>query len=124
MPTVVLLANSHSSLGAGEIPEKSAGHPAHHVRTPKALLPATSSTHKCILDEWWALVKPATSDGPARAYLVSNAAYFKHFERWATASGFPTENIINDGTRAMEAPALPQLRRGTRRYPGDHAGLL
>ena len=98
MPTVVLLANSHSSLGAGEIPEKSAGHPAHHVRTPKALLPATSSTHKCILDEWWALVKPATSDGPARAYLVSNAAYFKHFERWATASGFPTENIINDGT--------------------------
>ena len=29
----------------------------------------------------------------ARAWLR-----FKHFERWASASDFPVENIVNDGT--------------------------
>lgn len=31
-------------------------------------------------------------------FLVTNADKYKHFERWATASDFPVENIINDGS--------------------------
>lgn len=34
----------------------------------------------------------------ADVYLVSNADKYKHFERWATASDFPLENLINDGS--------------------------
>lgn len=30
--------------------------------------------------------------------LVTNADKFKHFERWASAAGFPLSNVINDGT--------------------------
>ncbi|XP_067910182.1 glucuronokinase with putative uridyl pyrophosphorylase [Heterodontus francisci] len=31
-------------------------------------------------------------------YLVTNADKYKYYERWATASDFPVENIINDGS--------------------------
>ena len=34
----------------------------------------------------------------AKVYLVTNADKYKHYERWATASDFPTDNIINDGS--------------------------
>ena len=27
---------------------------------------------------------------------------YKHYERWATARDFPTENIINDGSTTFE----------------------
>lgn len=30
--------------------------------------------------------------------MVTNADKYKHFERWATASDFPVENIVNDGS--------------------------
>ena len=33
-----------------------------------------------------------------KVYLVTNADKFKHYERWATASDFPTDNIVNDGS--------------------------
>lgn len=36
-------------------------------------------------------------------YLVTNADKFKHFERWATASEFPAQNVINDGTTSYES---------------------
>lgn len=27
---------------------------------------------------------------------------YKHFERWATANGFPLENVVNDGSTTPE----------------------
>lgn len=35
-------------------------------------------------------------------FLVTNADKYKHFERWATASDFPVENIINDGSTILD----------------------
>lgn len=35
-------------------------------------------------------------------FLVTNADKYKYFERWATASDFPVENIINDGSTTPE----------------------
>lgn len=51
---------------------------------------------KTILDAWWSTVRSRQlfSD----VLLVTNAAKYKHYERWATASEFPIQNIINDGT--------------------------
>ena len=88
----VLLANSHASLGGADLDPAAATRPVHHVRTPKALLP--SPLHTLALDVWW----QAMRDESSSTYLVTNAAYFKHFERWATASDFPVDHIINDGT--------------------------
>lgn len=34
---------------------------------------------------------------PSRPFS-QNAEKYKHYERWATAKGFPRQNIINDGT--------------------------
>ncbi|RXG60477.1 putative glucuronokinase 2 [Armadillidium vulgare] len=61
---------------------------------PKALLPAPGG--KCILDFWWDVIKMRQLF--TEVYLVSNADKYKHFERWATASDFPLENLINDGS--------------------------
>ncbi len=40
---------------------------------------------------------------PAQVFIVTNAAKFKHYERWATASDFPVSNLINDGTTSFES---------------------
>ena len=34
----------------------------------------------------------------SEVFLVTNADKYKHFERWATASNFPVDNIVNDGS--------------------------
>ena len=76
------------------------------MRTPKALLnfqPAARSG--CLLAPWWELVRE--SDAVSQVYLVTNAAFFKHFERWATAHDFPTECIINDGTTDAGSTLTP-----------------
>ncbi len=42
---------------------------------------------------------------------MTNAEKFKHFERWASANGFPRQNVINDGTTSHTGNlgALPDL---------------
>ena len=101
--TVVLLANSHDSLAASELAPGAFGAPAHHVQLPKGLLPAVpcagcESPRPCLLDVWLDVVK---SDGPT--YVVTNGASYMHYERWATATGLPPSNLINDGTTTRAA---------------------
>ena len=112
MVVAILIANGHCSLTASDL--RIIGHyrgdnksqPLHHVRTPKALLNFhPSARHGCLLDPWWDLVR--SSEAVSKTYLVVNAAFFKHFERWATANGFPTECIINDGTTDAASALTP-----------------
>jgi glucuronokinase len=35
-------------------------------------------------------------------YLVTNAAKFKYYERWASAHEFPFQNIVNDGSTMLD----------------------
>lgn len=61
-------------------------------------------------------------------YLVVNANKYKHFERWATASDFPTENIINDGstlpTNALGALADFELTLNTKKLWNNNVMVI
>ncbi|XP_042863158.1 probable glucuronokinase 2 isoform X1 [Penaeus japonicus] len=74
--------------------EDESGKYVHLKGLPKALLPAPRG--KRILDHWWDAIK--TRQLFSDVFLVTNADKYKHFERWATASDFPVENIVNDGS--------------------------
>ena len=105
-----VLVNSHASIVLSDVlePEAASFRPMHHMRTPKALLPSKGSDGQpavsadslpCMLDLWLGAVR---KHGISRIFLVTNGAFYKHFERWATATGFPVDNIINDGTTTDE----------------------
>nr|XP_053643584.1 uncharacterized protein LOC128696363 isoform X2 [Cherax quadricarinatus]XP_053643585.1 uncharacterized protein LOC128696363 isoform X2 [Cherax quadricarinatus] len=70
------------------------GRYGHLKGVPKALLPSPQG--KRILDHWWDAIN--TRQLFSNVFLVTNADKYKYFERWATASEFPVENIINDGS--------------------------
>jgi hypothetical protein len=100
----VLLVASHGGrleeelLAVARGPERHSAAVADRIRlagVPKPLLPVAADG-RCALDLWWAAVAAVRcfTDG---VYLVTNAARFKHVERWATARGFPVDRIINDG---------------------------
>ena len=90
----VLLAGSHagSTLDNDLVASDSA---VSRGGLPLALLPS-GIDGESVLDVWWATVN--RRDSFSKVYLVTNADKYKHFERWATANDFPTENIVNDGT--------------------------
>ena len=95
MICIILVAGHSISLEA-EIKESTEFQYLRGV--PKALLPGVKG--KRILDYWWEAIK--TRQLFNQVYLVTNADKYKHYERWATASEFPAENIINDGTTTPE----------------------
>uniref|UniRef100_A0A8C9QRX5 Glucuronokinase with putative uridyl pyrophosphorylase n=1 Tax=Scleropages formosus TaxID=113540 RepID=A0A8C9QRX5_SCLFO len=70
----------------------------HLAGVPKALLPGIGG--RKVLDFWWETVN--TRQLFSEVYLVTNADKYKHYERWATANGFPVENVVNDGTTTLE----------------------
>ncbi len=48
---------------------------------------------------------------------MTNADKFKHFERWATASDFPVDNIVNDGTTSYDSRFhIFSLKKGKKYY--------
>ena len=100
-PMVCLLfVAGHNDVLLREIEADSSGRFEHLRGVPKALLPVSDSSDDTILGTWWREVKSRQLF--TECFLVVNAHQFKYFERWATANGFPAENIINDGTTTYE----------------------
>jgi glucuronokinase len=100
----IILVAGHGALLEQEISAQSAGSYSHLVGVPKALLPASTDQYgDTILDCWWTALKrseppPLDRQQFREVYLVTNAAKFKYYERWASAHEFPFQNIINDGS--------------------------
>lgn len=84
---------------SGERDTDCTGAYSHLIGIPKALLPArpdSSGNGDTILDCWWNALQSRQQFSDV--YLVTNAKRYKHYERWASACGFPVHNIINDGS--------------------------
>nr|XP_045582385.1 probable glucuronokinase 2 isoform X1 [Procambarus clarkii] len=103
----VIFTAGHAHKLSEEIQNDKSGKYAHLKGVPKALFP--SPRGKRILDHWWDALN--TRQLFSNVFLVTNADKYKHFERWATASDFPVENIINDGstTEANSIGAIADL---------------
>lgn len=97
MICIILVAGHETNLDQ-EIEADESGQFLHLQGTPKALLPGVGG--KKILDYWWDIIKNRQLF--SQVFLVCNADKFKYFERWASSSEFPLENIINDGTTSYE----------------------
>ncbi|XP_006807282.1 glucuronokinase with putative uridyl pyrophosphorylase [Neolamprologus brichardi] len=94
----ILLVAGHGTVLEAQIKNDETGLYSHLSGVPKALLPGIGG--KKILDFWWETVNMRQLF--TAVYLVTNADKYKHYERWATASDFPVENIINDGSTTLE----------------------
>jgi len=97
----LIFVAGHNDLLQSEIAADTSGRFDHLQGVPKALLPAVTgggdeSPAPTILGRWWKEVNSRQLFNDV--FLVTNAHQYKHFERWATANGFPVDNIINDGT--------------------------
>ena len=92
----LIFVAGHDDLLEREIAADVSGEYEHLRGVPKALLPASRGGEETILGRWWREVNSRQQF--REVYLITNAHQYKHFERWATASGFPVENIVNDGT--------------------------
>ena len=87
---------------------------------PKSLLPICN---RSMLDRWWDLIEKERSI--SRVYVVTNAAKYKYFERWAGTRGIPVSHIVNDGVTTKDGQLgssrdlLLALRRA-RKHLGGH----
>uniref|UniRef100_A0A668VF86 Uncharacterized protein n=1 Tax=Oreochromis aureus TaxID=47969 RepID=A0A668VF86_OREAU len=94
----ILLVAGHGTVLETQIKSDETGLYSHLSGVPKALLPGIGG--KKILDFWWETVNMRQLF--TEVYLVTNADKYKHYERWATATDFPVENVINDGSTTLE----------------------
>ncbi|XP_072557162.1 glucuronokinase with putative uridyl pyrophosphorylase isoform X2 [Paramormyrops kingsleyae] len=94
----ILLVAGHGTILETQIKNDTSGLYGHLTGVPKALLPGIGG--KKILDFWWETVNMRQLF--SEVYLVTNADKYKHYERWATANGFPAENVVNDGSTTPE----------------------
>ena len=100
----LIFVAGHNDLLLHEIAADSTGRYERLQGVPKALLPAVHSDAvqpgeqepTTILGRWWREVNSRHLFN--ECYLIVNAHQYKYFERWATANGFPIDNIVNDGT--------------------------
>ncbi|XP_071488373.1 uncharacterized protein [Diadema antillarum] len=90
----IILVAGHGTILENEIKTDLSGKYSSLEGVPKALLPGVGG--RKILDFWWDAINMRQLF--KEVYLVTNADKYKHYERWATASDFPVDNIINDGT--------------------------
>ncbi|KAG9352708.1 hypothetical protein JZ751_021122 [Albula glossodonta] len=94
----ILLVAGHDTVLETQIKNDLTGQYSHLTGVPKALLPGVGG--KKILDFWWGTVNMRQLF--SEVYLVTNADKYKHYERWATANDFPSENVVNDGSTTLE----------------------
>eukprot|EP00659_Diplonema_papillatum_P004524 gene4524-7005_t len=98
--TCVVLVAGHQYMLEQDVRESESSQEVRRLKgLPKALLPVPNrhGGGECtVLDLWWKELKERRQFG--NVYLITNADKYKYFERWATASDFPLENIINDGS--------------------------
>ena len=66
---------------------------------PKALCPVGDGKTS-ILEHWYNILQ--RNRDLRQIFIVSSAAKYKHFERWATSNGIPTEYVVNDGVTRNE----------------------
>ena len=79
---------------------------------PKSLIPVAG---RSMLDRWWDLI--STERTISKCYIVTNAAKYKHFERWASERGIPLSHVVNDGvtSRATQLGSAQDLVMALRR---------
>lgn len=95
----ILLVAGHSNRLEEEVKSDQSGKFSHLVGIPKALLPCHDNIPA--LTRWWQVTNKRQQF--TDVYIVTNADKYKYYERWATANGFPRENIINDGAASSRA---------------------
>eukprot|EP01063_Lacrimia_lanifica_P027124 TRINITY_DN3763_c0_g1_i1.p1 TRINITY_DN3763_c0_g1~~TRINITY_DN3763_c0_g1_i1.p1 ORF type:complete len:640 (+),score=262.56 TRINITY_DN3763_c0_g1_i1:69-1988(+) len=108
MTCVILVAGHNTALEEGMRRQAGSGDTRIPIGCPKALLPvpgAKGKMNRAVLDLWWDDLKERRQQFSS-VYLVTNAAKYKYFERWATANDFPVENIVNNGV------TVPELSQG------------
>ena len=86
---------------------------------PKSLIPVAG---RCMLDRWWDLI--SVTREITKCFIVTNAAKYKHFERWAGERGIPLEHVINDGvtSRATQLGSAHDLVMALRRAQSLNVG--
>ena len=79
---------------------------------PKSLIPVAG---RSMLDRWWDLI--STERTISKCFIVTNAAKYKHFERWASERGIPLSHVVNDGvtSRATQLGSAQDLVMALRR---------
>lgn len=95
----ILLVAGHSNRLENEIKSDPSQQFRHLTGIPKALLPCYDNVPALTL--WWRVINKRQQF--TDVYIVTNADKYKYYERWATANGFPRENIINDGAASPQA---------------------
>eukprot|EP01064_Diplonema_japonicum_P037918 TRINITY_DN902_c0_g1_i1.p1 TRINITY_DN902_c0_g1~~TRINITY_DN902_c0_g1_i1.p1 ORF type:complete len:640 (+),score=132.66 TRINITY_DN902_c0_g1_i1:67-1920(+) len=100
--TCVILVAGHNNFLEEQIKNSECEELQSLQGIPKALLQVKGRNGKdgTILDLWWDELKERRTF--SNVYLVTNADKYKYYERWATASDFPVENIINDGSTTYD----------------------
>ncbi|CAG8477769.1 7054_t:CDS:2 [Ambispora leptoticha] len=71
------------------------------LNTPKPLLPL-GPNNDALLTYWLNIFREAKIEIATTVYIVSNALYHSQFVSWAQVQGFPTQNIVSDGTETNE----------------------
>ena len=96
--TAIVLAAGYGTRLERDIKADTSGKYTDLVGVPKALVPVVGRP----LVEYWVEIFKGLGDIIQTVYVVSTAYHYEKFVAWAKRSGFPTENIVSDGSTSNE----------------------